>query len=57
MPPSNAGDLGPGLEGLGLAGSILVSWKVIAAGMEEVVDPVRGAILSIRKNCTLRPTI
>jgi hypothetical protein len=38
----NAGDFGPELEGIGSGGSILVSGKVVAAEMKEVVDPVMG---------------
>jgi hypothetical protein len=38
----NAGDLGPRLESLGSGSSILVGGDVIAAEMEEVVDPVMG---------------
>src|SRR3954464_1559436 len=41
-PSGHAGDLGPGLEGLGPGGSILVGGEVIAGGVEEVVDPVMG---------------
>src|SRR3954452_12805442 len=37
-PSGHAGDLGPGLESLGPGGSILVSGKVIAAEVEQVVD-------------------
>ena len=37
-----SGDLGPGLEGLGPGGSILVGRDVIAAEVEEIVDPVMG---------------
>ena len=40
--PGSAGDLGPGLEGLGSSGSILVSWKAIAVEMKEVVDARMG---------------
>jgi hypothetical protein len=36
----NPGDLGPGLEGLGPGGSIVRGGKVIAAEVEEIVDPV-----------------
>ena len=40
---AHAGDRGPGLEGLGPGGSILVGGEVIAAEVEQVVDPiVRG---------------
>src|SRR3954463_10114914 len=38
----NTGDLGPGLECLGPGGSVVVSSKVIAAEVEEVVDAVVG---------------
>ena len=34
--------LGPRLEGLGPSGSISVGGEVIAAEVEEVVDPVMG---------------
>ena len=37
---SHAGDLGPGLERLGSGGSILGGGAVIAAEVEEIVDPV-----------------
>src|SRR5215217_2427718 len=36
----HAGDLGPGLKGLGPGGSILISGDVVAAEMKEVVDLV-----------------
>src|SRR3954471_7933642 len=39
-PSGHAGDRGPGLEGLGSGGSILTGGAVIAAEVEEVVDPV-----------------
>ena len=39
-PSGHAGDLGPGLEGLGPGGSILAGGAVIAAEVEEVVDLV-----------------
>jgi len=38
----NAGDLGPGLEGLGPSGSILGGGKAVAAEGNEVADPVMG---------------
>src|SRR3954464_1899380 len=41
-PSGHAGDRGPGLEGLGPGGSILASGEVIAAEVEEIVDPVMG---------------
>jgi transposase len=41
-PSGHAGDLGPGLEGLGPGGSILGGRAVIAAEVEEVVDLVVG---------------
>ena len=44
----HTGDLGPGLEGLGPGGSVLVGWKVIAAEMKEVVDPVVGREKTLR---------
>src|SRR3954468_24030729 len=37
-PSGHAGDLGPGLEGLGPGGSVLAGGEVIAAEVEEVVD-------------------
>src|SRR6059058_4341065 len=37
-PSGHAGDLGPGLEGLGSGGSILTGGAVIAAEVEQVVD-------------------
>lgn len=39
---SDAGDLGPNLEGLGAGGPILESGHLMAAKVEEVVDPVVG---------------
>ncbi len=36
----DAADLGPNLKGLGPGGSILRSWNLMAAELEEVVDPV-----------------
>src|SRR4051794_13672034 len=39
-PSGHAGDLGPGLEGLGSGGSILGGGAVIAAEVEQVVDLV-----------------
>src|SRR3954471_6296654 len=41
-PSGHAGDLGPGLKGLGPGGSVLGGGAVIAAEMEEIVDPVMG---------------
>jgi hypothetical protein len=41
-PSGHAGDLGPGLEGLGSGGSILMGGAVIAAEVEEVVDLIVG---------------
>ena len=38
----DAGDLGPSLEGLGPGSSILDGWNLVAAEVEEVVDPVMG---------------
>jgi hypothetical protein len=37
-PSGHAGDLGPGLEGLGSGGSILDGVKVVAPDVEQVVD-------------------
>ena len=37
-PSSHAGDLGPGMKGLGSGGSILDGGDVIAAEVEEIVD-------------------
>ncbi len=39
-PSGHAGDLGPGLKGLGPGGSVLGSGAVIAAEVEQVVDLV-----------------
>ena len=44
----NAGDLGPGLEGLGPGGSILDGRHSVAAEVEEVVDPVVGGEEALR---------
>src|SRR3954468_13097532 len=41
-PSSHAGDLGPGLKGLGSVGSILAGREVIAAEVEQVVDLIVG---------------
>src|SRR3954470_22696369 len=41
-PSSHAGDLGPGLKGLGPGGSGLGGRAVTAAEVEEVVEPVMG---------------
>jgi hypothetical protein len=41
-PSGHAGDRGPDLKGLGPGGSILGGGAVIAAEMEEIVDPVMG---------------
>jgi len=41
-PSGHAGDRGPGLEGLGSGGAILTGGAVIAAEVEEIVDPVMG---------------
>src|SRR3954452_3436063 len=41
-PSGHAGDRGPGLKGLGPGGSILGGRAVIAAEVEEIVDPVMG---------------
>src|SRR3954468_23007249 len=41
-PSGHAGDRGPGLKGLGPGGSVLGSRAVIAAEVEEIVDPVMG---------------
>src|SRR4051812_34084699 len=41
-PSGHAGDRGPGLEGLGSGGPILAGGEVIAAEVEEIVDPVMG---------------
>src|SRR5215207_6082030 len=41
-PSGHAADLGPGLKGLGPGGSVLGGRAVIAAEVEEVVDPVVG---------------
>ena len=41
-PSGHAGDRGPDLKGLGPGGAILGGGAVIAAEMEEIVDPVMG---------------
>src|SRR3954463_13218489 len=41
-PSGHAGDLGPGLKGLGPGGSILAGGGGSAGGVEEVVDPIGG---------------
>src|SRR3982751_1705499 len=41
-PSGHAGDRGPGLESLGSGGSLLGGGAVIAAEVEEIVDPVMG---------------
>src|SRR5215217_4861750 len=41
-PSGHAGDLSPGLEGLGSGGSILDGGAVIAAEVEQVVDLIVG---------------
>src|SRR3954454_187316 len=41
-PSGHAGDLGPGLEGLGPGGSILAGGAVIAAEVEEVGNLIVG---------------
>ena len=41
-PSGNAGDRGPGLEGLGPGGAILTGGEVVAAEVEQVVDPLVG---------------
>jgi len=41
-PSGHAGDLGPGLKGLGSGGSILAGRAVIAAEVEQVVDLIVG---------------
>jgi hypothetical protein len=46
--PGNAGDLSPRLKRLGPGHAILISWKVIAAEIEEVVDPVVGGKETLR---------
>jgi len=42
FPSSHAGDLSPGLEGLGSGSSILGGREVIAAEVEQVVDLIVG---------------
>jgi len=44
----DAGDLGPNLEGLGPGGSILGGGHLMAAEVEEVVDPVVGGEETLR---------
>jgi hypothetical protein len=46
--PGNASDLGPGLQGNGTCGSVLIGWEVIAAEMKEVVDPIMGGEKTLR---------
>src|SRR3954449_5029839 len=41
-PSGHAGDRGPGLKGLGPGGPALGGRAVIAAEVEEIVDPVMG---------------
>ena len=41
-PSGHAGDLSPGLEDLGPGGSIVGGRAVIAAEVEQVVDPIMG---------------
>src|SRR4051794_16564772 len=41
-PSGHAGDLDPSLKGLGPGGAILTGGAVIAAEVEEIVDPVMG---------------
>ena len=38
----HAGSLGPGLNGLDPSGSILIDGEVVAARVEQIVDPVIG---------------
>src|SRR4051794_5519576 len=40
--PCHAGDLGPGLKGLGAGSSILADGDAVAAEMKEVVDLIVG---------------
>ena len=44
----DAGDLGPNLKGLGAVGSILGGRHLMAAEVEEVVDPVMGGKETLR---------
>ena len=44
----DAGDLGPNLEGLGPCSSILGGGHLMAAEVEEVVDPVVGGQEALR---------
>ena len=44
----HAGDLGPGLKGLGPGGSILIGGDVVAAEVEQVVDLVMGGEKALR---------
>src|SRR5215217_6333077 len=50
-PSGHAGDRGPGLEGLGSGGPILAGGEVIAAEVEEVVDPVMGGEEALCLTC------
>jgi hypothetical protein len=45
----DAGDLGPNLKGLAPGGSILGGEHLMAAKMEEVVDPVMGRKPAVRR--------
>ena len=44
----NAGDLGPNLKGLGAGGPILGGRHLMAAEVEEVIDPVVGGQEALR---------
>ena len=48
MLTGHAGDLGPGLKGLGPGSSILIGGDVIAADVEQIVDPVMGGEEALR---------
>ncbi|MBV8892985.1 MAG: hypothetical protein JO266_13625 [Acidobacteria bacterium] len=43
-----AGDLKPGLKGLGPGSSILIGGDVIAAEVEQIVNPVMGGEKALR---------
>jgi hypothetical protein len=45
---AHAGNLGPGSGGLGAGGAVLIGWELVAAEMEEVVDPVMGREKTLR---------
>src|SRR5215216_355808 len=54
-PSGHAGDRGPGLKGLGPSGSVLGGRAVIAAEVEEIVDPVMGGEEALGLSRRLEP--